>query len=214
MGIKEITIYKDRYCAELTNGKYILSAGMMELLLCEKVEGGMKVIKAGIVGGIMMKNEDDFRWCVEHLDEASLANDKENDAEDEGNEDNARKANDIREKISALYEDLKNEVIAFVYKHQGSKGYIDTQVSKGLDTIYAILYDWDLDETTEQYVYGVRACYGRLEVALQPITKTYEETWSDDEFASTQWKEVAENSDETYFRVTLDNIAENIKEYV
>ena len=79
MKIKEISIYKGRYCAELTNGKYILSAGMMELLLCEKVEEGMKVIKSGIVGGIMMRNEDDFRWCVEHLDEASLGEDEDED---------------------------------------------------------------------------------------------------------------------------------------
>lgn len=122
--------------------------------------------------------------------------------------------NDIKEKISVLYEDLKNEVIAFVYDHQGSKGYIDTQVSKRLDTIYAISYDWDLEETTEQYVYGVRVFYGCLEVALQPITKTYEETWGDEEFASTQWKEVSENSSEVYFRVTLDNIADYINEYV
>ena len=76
MKIKEISIYKDRYCAELTNGKYILSAGTIELLLCEKVEEGMKVIKSGIIGGIMMRNEDDFRWCVEHLDEASLGEDE------------------------------------------------------------------------------------------------------------------------------------------
>ena len=65
--IKAITTYKGRYCAELENGKYVLSNGSMELILCEKVSEGMKVLKSGIVGGIMMRDEDDFRWCVEHM---------------------------------------------------------------------------------------------------------------------------------------------------
>lgn len=65
--IKEITNYKGRYCAELENGKYVLSNGSMELILCEKVTEGMKVLESGIVGGIMMRDEDDFRWCVEHM---------------------------------------------------------------------------------------------------------------------------------------------------
>jgi len=69
MKIKEITNYQGRYCAELEDGRYILSNGSMELMECEKVPDGMKVIKAGIVGGIMMRNEDDFRWCVENCNE-------------------------------------------------------------------------------------------------------------------------------------------------
>ena len=87
MKIKKITNYKGRYCAELMNGQYILSNGTFELMLCEKVDEGMKVIKTGIVGGIMMRTEDDFRWCVEHLDKEMLANDEEDDVE----EDEARK---------------------------------------------------------------------------------------------------------------------------
>lgn len=66
MKIKNITNYKGRYCAELENGQFMLSNGSMEIMLCEKVAEGMKVIKSGIIGGIMMKNENDFRWCVEN----------------------------------------------------------------------------------------------------------------------------------------------------
>ena len=68
MEIKNITMYKGRYCAELTNGQYILSDGSMHLILAEKVQDGMKVLKNNIVGGIMMRNQKDFRWCVENLD--------------------------------------------------------------------------------------------------------------------------------------------------
>lgn len=70
MKIKEITNYKGRFCAELENGQFILSSflsnGSMELLLCKKVESGMKVIKSGLVGGIMIRTEENFKWCVEH----------------------------------------------------------------------------------------------------------------------------------------------------
>ena len=51
---------------EIENGNYVLSNGRMELIICEKVAEGMKVIKSGIIGGIMMLTEDDFKWCVEH----------------------------------------------------------------------------------------------------------------------------------------------------
>lgn len=59
--------YKGHYCIELGNGNYMLSNGSMELMLCEKVAEGMKVVESGIVGGIMMKNKEDFKWCVENL---------------------------------------------------------------------------------------------------------------------------------------------------
>ena len=65
--IKEITTYKGRFCAELESGEYILSNGVFELVRCEKVAEGMKVIEADIVGGMMMRTEEEFRWCVEHL---------------------------------------------------------------------------------------------------------------------------------------------------
>lgn len=67
MKIKEITFYKGRFCAELENGEYILSNGSMELIRCEKVAEGMRVLESGIIGGIMMRTTDDFRWAVEHL---------------------------------------------------------------------------------------------------------------------------------------------------
>lgn len=62
----KITTYKGRYCAELVNGDFMLSDGSMEMMLCEKVPQGFKVKQAGIVGGIVMRTEEDFRWCVEH----------------------------------------------------------------------------------------------------------------------------------------------------
>ena len=64
-----VTNYKGRFCIELSNGNYALSNGSMELIICEKVAEGMKVIKSGIIGGIMMRTEEDFKWCVEHMSE-------------------------------------------------------------------------------------------------------------------------------------------------
>lgn len=66
--IKQITNYKGRYCAELENGQFVLSNGSMGLLLCEKVDEGMKVINADYVCGMMSKTEEDFRWNVENTD--------------------------------------------------------------------------------------------------------------------------------------------------
>ena len=67
MKIKSISMYKGRYCAELENGEYILSNGSMELVRCEKVPDGMRILETGIIGGIMMRTESDFRFCVENL---------------------------------------------------------------------------------------------------------------------------------------------------
>lgn len=67
MEIVNISNYKGRFCAELANGKYVLNNGSMYLLLCEKVEEGMKVIESDIVAGKMMRTEKDFKWCVEHM---------------------------------------------------------------------------------------------------------------------------------------------------
>ena len=63
----EITRYKGRYCADIGNGQYVLNNGSMELMKCKKVPEGMKVIEAEIIAGIMIRNEDDFRWSVEHM---------------------------------------------------------------------------------------------------------------------------------------------------
>lgn len=65
--IVRITDYKGMRCAEIDNGEFVLQTGTFELARCEKVPEGMKVIQHGIIGGIMMKTEDDFRWCVEHM---------------------------------------------------------------------------------------------------------------------------------------------------
>ena len=69
MKIKKITNYKGRFCAELENGKSVLNDGSMHLILCEKVAEGMKVLESGIIGGIMMRTEEDFKWCVENMRE-------------------------------------------------------------------------------------------------------------------------------------------------
>lgn len=69
MGIKRITNYKGRFCAELENGHFVLNDGSMHLILCEKVAEGMKVLDYGIVSGKMMCTEEDFKWCVENMSE-------------------------------------------------------------------------------------------------------------------------------------------------
>lgn len=69
MGIKRITNYKGRFCAELENGKFVLNDGSMHLILCEKVTEGMKVLDYGIMSGKMMRTEEDFKWCVENMSE-------------------------------------------------------------------------------------------------------------------------------------------------
>ena len=69
MGIKRITNYKGRFCAELENGHFVLNDGSMQLILCEKVAEGMKVLDYGIMSGKMMRTEEDFKWCVENMSE-------------------------------------------------------------------------------------------------------------------------------------------------
>lgn len=66
MGIERITTYKGRFCAYLKDGRAILANGSMHLMLCEPTGGGMRVIEPNIVAGIMMRAEDDFRFCVEN----------------------------------------------------------------------------------------------------------------------------------------------------
>ena len=69
MKIKKITNYKGRFCAELENGKFVLNDGSMYLILCEKVAEGMKILVTDIIAGIMMRTEEDFKWCVENMSE-------------------------------------------------------------------------------------------------------------------------------------------------
>lgn len=64
--VKQITNYKGRYCAELENGLFVLSDGLMSLLLCESTEYGMKVIESNIRCEKMSWTEEDFCWNVEN----------------------------------------------------------------------------------------------------------------------------------------------------
>lgn len=125
--------------------------------------------------------------------------------------------NDIKgckERIDVLYDELKAKVTAYVYKHQGGREYIDTQLDKHNDMIYAIVYDFDLKETVEMYVYGVRVWCGDLQVALEPLHDSYKAHWDEQDFKESQWSSVDKDDCEIYFRVTLDNIADYIEEYV
>ena len=69
MKIKTIPRDKGRWCAWLEDGRAMVSNGSMELLLCEPVSEGMKVVRCGIVSGMMMRTEEDFRWCMENYKE-------------------------------------------------------------------------------------------------------------------------------------------------
>lgn len=121
---------------------------------------------------------------------------------------------ETEEKIDVLYDELKEKVIAFVEDNQLEKGYIDTQLKKHKDMIYAILYDFDLKETVEEYVYGVRVWCGDLQVALEPCHDSCMVYWEEQDFEESQWYSVDKNDCQIYFRVTLDNIASFIEEYV
>lgn len=70
MEIERITTYKGRLCAYLKDGRAMLSNGTMHLMLCEPIDSGMRVIEPDIVAGIMMRAEDDFRFCVENYQES------------------------------------------------------------------------------------------------------------------------------------------------
>lgn len=72
MEIKEITNYKGHYCATLEDGRIVINNGSMELAVCEKVEQGLLVKTTGIVAGLMMRTEQDFRWAVEHFEEDKI----------------------------------------------------------------------------------------------------------------------------------------------
>jgi len=69
MRVIEKFTYKGRFACKLESGKYFLSNGSMELLLCEKVCDGFKVIRSGMIAGIMMRTMEDFIWCAENWNE-------------------------------------------------------------------------------------------------------------------------------------------------
>lgn len=106
---------------------------------------------------------------------------------------------------------LYNEVVEYVKKHQGEKGYIDCQPSLNCDIIYGIIYDEFSGAGIEKYVYGVRVNENDLEVLLVDITRTYLETYADEDFNNGTWESVRWS--DVYYVPTLFNIAENIEEY-
>lgn len=106
---------------------------------------------------------------------------------------------------------LYDEVVAYVAEKQGDKGYIDCQPSLNGDIIYGIIYDEFSGAGIEKYVYGVRVNENDLEVLLVGITRTYLETYADEDFNNGIWESVRWS--DVYYVPTLFNIAENIEEY-
>ena len=113
------------------------------------------------------------------------------------------------------FEPLFDEVVAYVREHQGEKGYIDTQNPK-MDNIYT----YNIDENGDAYeakVHGVRVSDGEdgydLEAITEPVMRTYETVYSDEDFRSeeAEWESV--RFSEMPYIHTLLNIAECIEEY-
>ena len=65
MEIKNSFIYKGRYACRLENGLFLMSADSMHIILCRKVDEGYKVIQGDIVGGMMIRNMNEFLTCAE-----------------------------------------------------------------------------------------------------------------------------------------------------
>lgn len=86
----------------------------------------------------------------------------------------------------------------YVKEHQGKKGFIETSDSS-CDGIFAIYYDWVLENATEKFIVGVRVNEAD---EFQIIAE------GDDE-----WENVY-GSDTVYYVPTLFNIASYIEEYV
>lgn len=113
------------------------------------------------------------------------------------------------------FDPLFDEVVAYVREHQGEKGYIDTQ-DNTLDLIYTFNFDED-GNAYEAKVHGVRVMdYGDegydLEVITEPIMRTYETVYSDEDFRTSEEWESVRWSEMPYIH-TLLSIAESIEEY-
>ena len=107
---------------------------------------------------------------------------------------------------------LYNEVVEYVKKHQGDKGYIDCQPSLNGDIIYGLIYDDFCGSGLEKYVYGVRVVDDDVEIILEDIMRTYLEKYTDEDFKeSDKWQSLRWG--DVYYIPTLFNIAENIEEY-
>lgn len=113
------------------------------------------------------------------------------------------------------FDPLFDEVVAYVREHQGEKGYIDTQ-DPSLDTIYTFNID-EIGDAYECKVHGVRVMdYGDegydLEVIAEPVMRTYETVYSDEDFRTSEEWESVRWSEMPYIH-TLLSIAESIEEY-
>lgn len=121
------------------------------------------------------------------------------------------------------FDTLFEEVVAYVRKHQGEKGYIDTQDGTK-DTIYTFNFD-ELGDAYEAKVHGVRVVNYKdgydLEVVTEPIMRTYQVVYDEETFqgrcesepeANAEWESVRWS--EMPYVHTLLQIAENIEEYV
>ena len=115
-------------------------------------------------------------------------------------------------------DNMYHDVVAFVKKHQGEKGYINTDPCPKdnihLDTIYAFVYDEVSGCGTEEIVFGVRVTANNdLEVITRPWMRTYHNNPTEEEYAdNNNWFDV-KWGDRVYYIHTIFAIAELIKEY-
>lgn len=110
---------------------------------------------------------------------------------------------------------LRSAVMAYVEKHQGAKGYIDTQ-DLGLNAILSIEYIDSEYGVTEMKVHGVRVRGKRLQIISECDATGHAAAiqYDIDDFlaADADWRDVDSGSETVYVQ-TLINIAENISEY-
>lgn len=116
-------------------------------------------------------------------------------------------------KLDRMYDAVK----AFVRKHQGKKGYIETQ-NADCDTIYTLVYSEDIFDAMEMRVHGVRVnpANDELEIIYDNDTHyPYRIKYGHEDFVSpeAEWESV-KDSDIVYFIPTIFDIAQFIEEYV
>ena len=112
------------------------------------------------------------------------------------------------------FSELYKATCEFVKKHQGTKGYIDTQPDLGKDIIYALAYTED-GTLIEVVVYGIKYDeeYATLAIAWEPIASSYVIEYTEKDYESVDWYRVAPGCD-VHYPATLINIAESIHEYI
>lgn len=113
---------------------------------------------------------------------------------------------------------LYEAVCEFVSKHQGEKGYIDTQ-DKDCDMILGLTYDEGKHEAQEILIHGIRVNpeNGSLQIVYEYDVSGYHNPiiYDDEAFRSpeTEWHDVWDD-EYVYLNPTLVNIAENLEGYV